>query len=199
MDGLLHQSVLVLNAGMAPIEICTVRKAILDIFREIAFAVVDSPHMLRSPSLSVAAPRVISRRHYHRLPRRKPPLNKWTIFQRDDHTCAYCRRRFAAADLTVDHITPRSRWQRLMSDPPPYLYHSWRNVVAACSRCNSIKGSRLLGELGWRLERAPQEPEWMPHLVISRRRAERMGWLEFCAFNVKLVDDSGDSGPAVTD
>ncbi len=188
MDSLLRQPVLVLNSGMVPIEICTVRKAILDIFRDIAISVSDSRQRVRSPSTSLAVPRIISRRHYHRIPRRTPPLNKWTIFQRDDHTCAYCRRRFSPAVLTVDHVTPRSRWRSLMGENPPFGFNSWRNVVAACQRCNSVKGSRLIGELGWKLDPPPREPEWLPHLVISRRRAERMGWLEFCSYNVKLVD-----------
>ena len=90
MNHILSQSVLVLNAGMVPIEICTVRKAILDIFRKVAVPVEQSGAQLRSPSVSIAVPLIISRINYHKIPKRDISLNKWNIFQRDDYTCSYC-------------------------------------------------------------------------------------------------------------
>jgi hypothetical protein len=34
----------------------------------------------------------------------------------------------------------------------------------------------------------PYEPKYVPHLIISRRKAERYGWMEFLGYNVKIVD-----------
>jgi 5-methylcytosine-specific restriction endonuclease McrA len=192
MDNPLQQSVLVLNSGMIPIEICSARKAVLDIFRRIAIAVQESALVLRSPSVTIRVPLIIARVTYHKIPKRAAALNKWSIMQRDDHVCAYCKKRAPLSELTVDHITPRSRWRREMGANPPYEFNSWQNLVTACRRCNSQKGNRLLGELGWRLDPWPAQPTYLPQLVISRSRAERMGWLEYCSYNVKLVESALD-------
>ena len=184
---ILSQSVLVLNAGMIPIEICTVRKAVLDIFRNAAIPVHESERQLRSPSTSLRVPLIIARTNYNRIPRRDIALNKWNILQRDSYTCSYCRTSFSPGDLTIDHVIPRSRWNKLNGHRPEFEFNSWQNVTTACRRCNSTKGSRLLSEIGWKLEPAPGRPTWLPQLVISRQRAEHNGWLDYCQFNVKLT------------
>lgn len=188
MDGILYQSVLVLNAGMIPIDICTVRKAILDILREIAVPINLSRQVIRSPSISLPVPSVIAHINYNRIPRRDISLSKFNIMQRDDQTCAYCRKRFPLSELTIDHIIPRSRWKKTMGDKPTYAFNSWENMVTACNKCNFQKGNRLLNELGWKLSRPPARPAWLPQLFISRQRAEKMGWLDYCGFNVKLME-----------
>ncbi len=60
--------------------------------------------------------------------------------------------------------------------------HLWTNVVAACSRCNHRKGSKLLAEIGWSLGFTPgpppatvallvgvgaRHPSWEPYLVSA--------------------------------
>ncbi|MCR9143441.1 MAG: HNH endonuclease [bacterium] len=185
---ILSQSVLVLNAGMIPIEICTVRKAVLDIFRKAAIAVHDGEGRLRSPSISLPIPSIIARVTYNKIPRRDIALNKWNILHRDGYTCAYCRKQYPPADLTIDHIIPRSRWNKLNGDRPNFSFNSWRNVTTACRKCNATKGSHLLSEIGWKLQTAPERPKWLPQLVISRQRAEQLGWLDYCQYNVKLME-----------
>jgi hypothetical protein len=49
----------------------------------------------------------------------------------------------------IDHIIPLSKGGR--SD--------WSNLVTACSRCNSSKGSQTLEQLGWKLARQPRAPQ----------------------------------------
>ena len=75
-----------------------------------------------------------------------------------------------------------------MGEHPLYDFNSWANMVAACQRCNTTKGNRLLHELGWKMEKKPVAPNYMPSLFISRRRAERMGWLDYCGYNVALLE-----------
>jgi 5-methylcytosine-specific restriction endonuclease McrA len=72
------------------------------------------------------------------------PMTRAGVLRRDGRRCAYCGRR---AD-TIDHVVPRSRGGG----------HTWENCVAACRLCNSKKADRLLGELGWTLERPPRPP-----------------------------------------
>lgn len=187
MEDVLNRAVLVLNSGMIPISVCTVRKAILDIFREIALPVRESDRYLHSPSMKMAVPLVVSHHRYHKIPRREKRISKINVVYRDNHTCAYCRRKFTIRELTLDHIIPRSRWKKIMGEHSQYGFNSWQNLVAACNKCNSVKSNRLIHELGWKLDFSPAEPDHLPALAISRKRAESMGWLDYCHFNVRLV------------
>ena len=58
------------------------------------------------------------------------------IFDRDDYRCVYCGERFAADDLTIDHVQPRVRGGD----------HSGGNLVTACKACNTLKGHRRVSE-----------------------------------------------------
>lgn len=58
------------------------------------------------------------------------------IFDRDEYRCVYCGERFAADDLTIDHVQPRVRGGD----------HSGGNLVTACRACNTLKAHRRLSE-----------------------------------------------------
>jgi hypothetical protein len=60
--------------------------------------------------------------------------------------------------------------------------------VCVCHWCNNAKGNKLPEEIGWKLLRKPFEPKYLPHIVISKKKAEVNGWLPFMNFNVKFVD-----------
>jgi 5-methylcytosine-specific restriction endonuclease McrA len=51
------------------------------------------------------------------------------------HRCAYCGT--PSQRLTMDHVVPLIRGGR----------HEASNIVAACRRCNAVKGPKLLSEL----------------------------------------------------
>jgi 5-methylcytosine-specific restriction endonuclease McrA len=53
------------------------------------------------------------------------------VFIRDRYTCQYCYNTFNKADLTLDHILPRSKGGRT----------NWHNIVSACKKCNHSKGN----------------------------------------------------------
>lgn len=187
MVDLLQESVLVLNASMIAVDTCTVRRAILDILRNIAVPVKETEGLIRSQHLALPVPRIIAQRNYYRIPRYDQKTSKINIIYRDDQTCAYCGKRFVVSELTVDHVIPRSRWKKTMGDHPPYDFNSWWNLVTACRRCNSVKANRLLQEIGWKLRKKPEKPR-QSGLIISRNRAEDLGWLEYCGVNVQLIE-----------
>lgn len=54
------------------------------------------------------------------------------VFARDRFRCVYCGEIFPPELLTVDHVQPRMRGGD----------NSDGNVVTACARCNTLKGSR---------------------------------------------------------
>ncbi|HAV42902.1 TPA: HNH endonuclease [bacterium] len=181
--------VLTLNSGMIPIDICRVRDAIvLQLLNKAAAIKVEQGKWIRSQYLSFALPRVITLFNYHKIPEKKVVYSRLNIIYRDDMRCMFCGKRFSMDQLTVDHLIPQSRWDALPPNKRPLSINSWENQVCACKGCNSIKGDRLLHECGLKLIRKPYEPKYLPHLVISKRKAEEYGWLEFLGYNVKVVD-----------
>jgi 5-methylcytosine-specific restriction endonuclease McrA len=66
------------------------------------------------------------------------------VLRRDGHKCAYCGK----AAHTIDHVHPKSRGGA----------DSWENLVAACLRCNNVKGDHTPGEMGWKLRFVPEPP-----------------------------------------
>ena len=185
---MLTSEVLVLNAGFIPIRITSVKEAICLLTSEKAVSVVEEDRYVRSPSLSIRIPSVISVIGYSSFPRKKVAFSKLNVIYRDDMACQYCGHRFSMRELTVDHVIPRSRWEVITGRELTDGFSSWKNLVCACRWCNSRKGNRLMSEIGWALLREPFEPEYMPHLIISQDKAEKKGWLPFCSVNVKIID-----------
>jgi 5-methylcytosine-specific restriction endonuclease McrA len=91
---------------------------------------------------------------YIRIPRdtHRRKITRRAVFARDNWTCQYCG---ARANLTVDHVVPRSK-----GGPS-----SWENIVASCAPCNRRKGNALPRQVGMRLQRQPRTPA--PHVFIQ--------------------------------
>jgi 5-methylcytosine-specific restriction endonuclease McrA len=139
--------VLVLNATYEPINVCTVRRAVVLLLKEKAEVIERSETVLRSSNSTFTKPIVIRLVSYVRIPRdthgRK--ITRRALFARDNWTCQYCG---ARANLTVDHVIPRSKGGT----------SSWDNVVASCAPCNRRKGDRLPPQVGMELRRQPRPP-----------------------------------------
>lgn len=176
-----NSEVLVLNSGFIPLRIANVQDAIGLLVTKKAYSVIEEEKYVKSPSIIIKIPSVIALLTYGDFPKRKVAFSKLNVIYRDDLTCQFCGKQYPMDHLTVDHIIPRSRW--IKSGTPTH----WENLVCACRYCNSKKGNRLLSELGWHLVKKPIEPEYLPHLVITRKKAESRGWIDFCKFNVRLI------------
>src|SRR5439155_3330194 len=64
---------------------------------------------VRTVHYEIQVPRVIRLLGYDRLPRPRVKFNRRNLFARDGNRCQYCGRRSATADLSLDHVIPRSR------------------------------------------------------------------------------------------
>ena len=138
---------LVLNATYEPINVCTVRRAVVLLLKDKAEVVEHAEFVLHSASQTMARPVVIRLVSYVRVPRdtHRRKITRRAVFARDDWTCQYCGSR---ANLTVDHVIPRSK-----GGPS-----SWENIVASCAPCNRRKGDALPLQAGMQLLRQPRTP-----------------------------------------
>jgi len=87
-------------------------------------------------------------------------LTNKTLFGRDRHICAYCGGHFPlAGNLSRDHILPKSRGGT----------DTWMNVVTACKKCNTHKGSKTLKEAKLELIYVPYVPNHFENLILQNR------------------------------
>jgi 5-methylcytosine-specific restriction endonuclease McrA len=147
------QQVLVLNASYEPLNVCSVRRAHVLVFKGKAEVLEDLPRPLRSASDTFRWPHVIRLVQYVRVPRAvKRKISRRALFARDGWRCQYCG---STGKLTLDHVVPRSRGGDSV----------WENVVTSCAPCNLKKGNRLLDEVEMRLISSPKPPS--PALFVT--------------------------------
>lgn len=139
--------VLVLNATYEPINVCTVRRAAVLLLKAKAEVVEHANWELRSEHTAMPRPVVIRLVQYVRVPRdtQRRKITRRAVFARDGWECQYCG---AHAQLTVDHVIPRSKGGA----------STWENIVASCAPCNRRKGDRLPRAADMHPRNAPRAP-----------------------------------------
>ena len=173
--------VLLLNQTYEPLGTVGVARAMVMLFKNsVTVEEWDGDRVLRGVRADYPVPSVIRRRTYVNVRRRREAagMRRLRIYIRDRHRCQYCGERKSAAELTLDHILPRSRG----GGGSPV------NVVTACVPCNQRKGNRTPEEarmpllttqtlLRAKLERivlchyAEARPEWRKYLFIEAAEA----------------------------
>ena len=86
--------------------------------------------IVRSPSTTLAVPSVVMTTDFVKW-NRNVKYNRSNVLLRDNFTCQYCSKKLPVAQLTIDHIVPRSLGGKT----------SWKNVTTACRDCNFKKGN----------------------------------------------------------
>lgn len=171
---ILNEPTLVLNRSWYAVATTTVRHAIRLMFVGASRAVSATSYethsfdtwveitvppdelCIRTVSMRILKPEVIVLTHYDGVPNKSLPFTRRSLFKRDRHTCQYCGTQPGVAQLTIDHVMPRSRGGRT----------TWTNCVLACVPCNLEKGSRTPGEARMSLGRTPEPPPWTHALEI---------------------------------
>ena len=148
------EHVLVLNASYEPLNVCTVRRAHVLVFKGKAEVVEQLDRPLCSATDTFARPHVIRLLLYVRVPRTaQRKISRRALFARDGWRCVYCGT--SGGRLTLDHVVPRSKGGESV----------WENVVTACAPCNLRKGDRSLEQVGMELKATPRPPQ--PVLFIK--------------------------------
>jgi len=124
---------------------------------------------INAVNFSIEVPRVIRLLRYDRVPQHVVKFNRRNIFLRDHNRCQYCQRRFSSAELSLDHVVPRSRGGRT----------TWDNIVSACLKCNVGKGGRTPREAGMELVTRPRKPTRSPLLAETVNSQKYAMWKTF--------------------
>ncbi|OGP18685.1 MAG: HNH endonuclease [Deltaproteobacteria bacterium RIFCSPLOWO2_02_FULL_50_16] len=199
---MLTSSALVLNRSFIPINITTVRRALILMYQEVARAVDHQYETFDFSSWSdlsasregegihlvdrvIRVPRVILLTAYNRVPKRYVRFSRHNIYLRDCSICQYCGKTQSRSELNLEHVIPKSRGGKT----------TWENVVTSCIPCNRRKGGHLLEEVGMKLIRTPVRPKWTPFLDFSLKAKLYDEWkpffnvIDFSYWNVELQQD----------
>jgi 5-methylcytosine-specific restriction endonuclease McrA len=167
MTDVLSLPVLVLNRYLVPVQVTTVKRAVVLLYGGVALALDEAgesydfdlwrelPVRGSDDAIPIVAgelrvPRVMHLLRYDRTPRVTVRLTRRNLMFRDAHQCQYCGKRPPLRELNIDHVVPRSRGGD----------DSWENLVTACRACNLRKGWRTPEEANMRLARHPFRPKW---------------------------------------
>lgn len=131
----LNGRVLLLNFSFEPLGTVSVARAVRLVMKSTVFAEdYEGGRVLRSVNAVHLVPSVIRLRSYVNLRRRRNStgMKRTRIYLRDKYRCQYCGVKRSAAELTLDHITPRGQGGESAPE----------NLVTACVECNQRKGNR---------------------------------------------------------
>jgi len=197
MDGgaVLDGNVLVLNKHYMALRVVSVRRAFSLLFRDLAQVISieegryqtydfqswaevsqlrrefepDSHEWIKTVRFEIVVPKIIRLLFYDKLPRQEVKFNRRNIFARDNNRCQYCGKKFPLAELSLDHVLPRSQGGK----------STWDNVVCCCLECNVRKGGRTPEQAGIKIITPPKKPRRSPMITLKLNSARYASWKEF--------------------
>jgi len=159
--------VLVLNANFEPINVTNTYRALNLILSDKATLILNGRGTIRTVSKTYPIPSIIRLRVMISRPRPHVHLTNKEVFRRDEYTCQYCGK--SSSVLTIDHVVPKHMGGK----------HNWVNVVAACPRCNHLKGGKTLQEAHMTLRKPPHDPPTSAIYLYYRHLPENQDWLQY--------------------
>lgn len=98
-------------------------------------------------------PCVAKTKRFFKIYKQQITFSRKNIFLRDDYTCQYCDKQLNIAELTYDHVIPKSAWNYNNGSPT-----IWTNIVTSCTDCNRKKGNRTPKQANMTLKNLPIKP-----------------------------------------
>lgn len=166
----LERPTLVLNRNWQPVQVATVARSLTMLWNETARVVDPEDFRLytwadwarlvpregepfvRGAAFRMRVPEVVSLTRYDRPRQANVTFCRRNLFKRDHSTCQFCGKRPGSAELTIDHLNPRSQGGKT----------TWENCVLACVACNARKANRTPEQAGMTLRKPPTRPSWKP-------------------------------------
>lgn len=138
-----------LDSSFRPIDVIDAVEALVLCIVGKARTIESYKKEIKSVTESFKLPAVIVLNRYVKFKFTQVPCNRSNVLWRDKNQCQYCGVIFKPQELTLDHVIPKSRGGK----------NTWKNLVAACKRCNQKKGNKTTRESGMKMIRNPKIPK----------------------------------------
>lgn len=142
------QKVLVLNFDYSPLNVTSLQRGFILVDSGKAEIIKSADNPIVTFTKTYVRPIIIRLLKYINYRSKGIRVNRHRVFKRDNNECVYCG---SKKDLTIDHVTPRSRGGK----------NTWDNLVTCCSKCNLKKGNKTPDEARMPLRKKPQEPNFV--------------------------------------
>lgn len=171
---------LLLSQSYEPIKVITWQRAITLLFLGKVEVVEEYTDAVRSVTFVIKIPAVVRLLRAFRRHHKPVKFSRVNIYARDHYACQYCGHKLGVAELTYDHVVPRSQGGRT----------EWTNIVTACHDCNRNKGGRTPKQAGMALRALPVQPDWVPAVTIRvSLRSVPDAWRDYLYWTGELTDD----------
>ena len=148
---------LLLSQGYEPIKVISWQRAITLMFLGKVEVLQEYSADIHAATVVIKVPAVVRLLRAFRRHHKPVKFSRVNIYARDNYKCQYCGTKAAIADLTYDHIVPRSQGGST----------DWTNIVTCCYLCNRKKGGRTPREARMQLLSTPVQPNWVPAVAIA--------------------------------
>jgi 5-methylcytosine-specific restriction endonuclease McrA len=157
MDTLAASRTLLLSATYEPLKVISWQRALTLLTLGKVEIIESYDGFARSSTLVIKIPAVVRLLRMFKRFRKPVKFSRATIYARDGYRCQYCGDKKKLADLTYDHVVPRTQGGKT----------EWRNILTSCGRCNLKKGGRTPAQAGMHPLSVPHQPDWVPALTIK--------------------------------
>ena len=140
---------LVLDQSYLPVNVVSWQRAMSYLARDRADVLEEYDALVHA---GVQMPAVVRLNRPVVRHRQRVKFSRANVLARDRSRCQYCGQRFPSAELTYDHVVPRSQGGRT----------TWENIVMTCIDCNRAKGNRTPAQAEMTLRTQPTRPAWVP-------------------------------------
>lgn len=163
----MYRKVLLLNINYTPIGIVSWKKAIGLVIGRNKAHVVEEYVDRRSLAFNGAVIRLNVKTPNPYGLFKSLNYSKNNIFLRDKFCCVYCGKKLTRAEITVDHVIPKSQ-----GGPSNYL-----NCVSSCKPCNAYKDNKTPEQAGMRIMVPVKKPDLKDLLFLSDMPFEWVSYL----------------------
>jgi len=184
---LMGRPVLILNGDYQPLSkyplsLNSMKKVLKSLLKGRLSVVKEYDDSIIIKGNELKLPKVVVLNRYINNVSHKPKFSRKNVYLRDNYTCQYCGRQFAADDLTFDHVVPRKNGGQT----------TWENIVTCCRECNCRKGCKTSSEAHMVPLREPHIPSMRELEANSALRKSNVGnhgindWLSEAYWNEEL-------------
>jgi len=171
---------LLLNPGYQPVGAIPWQRAVSLLTLGKVEVVEEYDVDIRSVYLVIKMPAVVRLISRLRKQKQRVKFSRQNVLARDKWRCQYCGEKKPTAELTYDHVIPRSRGGRTC----------WENIVTACEACNAKKANRTPEQAGMTLRTRPARPTWVPVITIPLTTGSVPDqWASYLYWHTEIVSD----------
>ena len=126
-------------------------------------------------------PAVVRLLSYVNLTVKTVKFSRINVFARDEFRCQYCGEQPGTANLTYDHVLPKSRGGKTC----------WNNIATCCIECNWKKSNQTPKEAGMTLRSKPYTPDRRPLLrkLVFTAPNSPDEWRDYLYWQTELETD----------